>query len=117
MWVILGPFAASADWAQRKATLDTKTKTVKIRPNMTVGENNSMGRGEIDLRLRMLRYVVLLDVPVKLLFPPLLPLESPVSQRRSPVSKTTRIQTTSQKNSVVRSFVSFFKLSIVFCIL
>jgi hypothetical protein len=49
LWVILGPFAASTDWAQWKATVDTKTKTEKIRPNMTVEENNSMGRGEIDL--------------------------------------------------------------------
>jgi hypothetical protein len=49
LWVILGPFAASTDWAQKKATIDTKTKATEIRPNMTVEENNSMGRGEIDL--------------------------------------------------------------------
>ncbi|GLB37574.1 hypothetical protein LshimejAT787_0406250 [Lyophyllum shimeji] len=34
LWVILGPFAASTDWAQKKAARETTMKARDIRPNM-----------------------------------------------------------------------------------
>ena len=43
------------DWAQKKVTMDTKTKTAEIRLNMTVEKRErnidvpNDGRGEIDL--------------------------------------------------------------------
>jgi len=61
LWVILGPFAASTDWAQKKATIDTTTKVTESRPNMAVEKQERFyvtkrwkeGRGEIDLSGRV----------------------------------------------------------------